>query len=756
EQAKKAYDDAYQIIASNDLLQRSITFVLYVHYAKLYLNQKDYPQVTVFISKARNFAKRHFKVGDPRHARVDVIEVELAIEQKAFGKAETIALEIEEKYQNLAGDKNSRLAMIYNLLGQIMFEQGRWDLSHAYYNDCTLMLCPNLEKEIHPSIKPQTPPLLPPPGTLTSSPRRLITVLYNQALSFNREGSVKKDTLLWTKSAAALNTCIQWIEYSRSALLEPEERSNLTDFRYRVYELAMANAYQLSQASSNPKWSALAFAVAERSRANLLWENLQRDQVQNPTALSKQIVQQQNRLESSIQLARNDWFSAWQVDAQNPQLPTLQNEITRLQLSQDSLKYVISLQYPNYHKLKYRQELPSLKQIQSQLPKAHQLLEYFYTDTVLYLLQIQPNDYQIHRIKLAEDFAQSLQDWQQQLQNPALSSPQSLARLGHQLYQQLFPFALEADTSQSLLIIPDGPLTQLPFELLVREAASPNDYRDIPYLFEQAGVRYAYAAWTLLDKHDLAPTDKYWAGFAPSYQPAVPNALLSIRGPEEAIASLAGAETEVKRIAAQMSGESYMGAQASKKNFLKQAASFKVLHLALHAYILEDRPMYSGLIFGEAATQDTLLLHEIYPLKLQSELTVLSACNTGIGQRQRGEGNLSLAHAFAYAGCPSVVMSLWPVNDQSTQDLMEAFYTALKGGHSKSKALQIARKKYLQEHDLTHPYYWGAFVSIGDDASLSPPLSLPKPMITLIVLALLAGLLYYFVIKRKKNRSSVD
>ncbi|MEL7530230.1 MAG: CHAT domain-containing protein [Bacteroidota bacterium] len=746
-EAEKSYEQAYQILVANHLLERSATFSLYLHQVGLYIHQNQYKKAQKQLALAKTFAERHFSPQDPKNARVDMLASELELAKKDYKRAEAAALRARNHYQQANGNNINRLASTYNMLGQITLAQKQWQKAHQYFQQSI--------SHIYPAYDSQKGAPQPSPQTIIQSPGRLITVLYNQALTYHREGLASGDTLLWIQASEALNTSMAWIAYSRSALQEPEDRSRLTNFRFRVYELAMANAYQLSQASNNPHWQALSLEIAERSRANLLWESLQKDQILNPTALPQSIIKEQNRIESSIHLARNDWFSLWQRDKQHPDLTILQNEVVRLQLSQDSLQYVISRQYPDYHTLKYQQEVPSLDRIQKNLAGDHQLLEYFYTDTVLYLLQIQSTDFHIHRIRLEEDFSNTLSLWQQQLQNPALSSPQSLAEQGYHIFQKLLPFDLDSDSIQSLLIIPDGPLTQLPFELLVREAASPNDYRDIPYLFEQSNIRYAYAAWTLLANKKPQDTDQYWAGFAPSYQVSSTGKLYSSRDAKKQLSSLSGAEAEVRRISQQMPGEYFMGAAASKANFLQQAEAFKVLHLALHAYILEDRPMYSGLIFGEAAKQDTLLLHEIYPLKLQSELTVLSACNTGLGQRQKGEGNLSLAHAFAYAGCPSVVMSLWPVDDQSTQDLMEAFYQALKAGNSKSQSLRIARQKYLAEHDLSHPYYWGAFVSIGDDSPLSSPRSVSNFMIKLLLYLLLAYLLYWIGknIRKKFNRS---
>ncbi|MEM6349117.1 MAG: hypothetical protein AAF927_34845, partial [Bacteroidota bacterium] len=488
EASETSYNQAYQILAENKLLERSATFSLYLHQTRLAIHQQEYEQAQQCLERAQAFAKRNLKAEDHHLNRMYIMEAELAMAQQEYQRAENAAAKAEARFLQLQGNRSNRLAAIYNMLGQIKLEQKQWQAAHEYFARSIDNIFPDNDKAVkdfHPSR-----------GTLVQSAGRLITIFYNQALCYHREGLAKADTALWIQAAEALNRSMEWIAYSRSTLQEPEDRSHLTNFRFRVYELAMANVYQLSQLSNNPYWQALSHEIAERSRANLLWESLQKDQILNPTALPQQIIKEQNRIESSIRLARNDWFSLWQRDEQHPDLPQLQNELIRLQLSQDSLQYVISHDYPDYHNLKYQRDIPSLAQVQGQLAAKQQLLEYFYTDTVLYLLQIEPRDFHFHRIELREDFSSLLTDWQSQLQNPAQSRPQGLAVLGHQIFQQLVPFAWEADSTQSLLIIPDGPLTQLPFELLVREAASPNDYRDIPYLFAGADIHYAYAAWT--------------------------------------------------------------------------------------------------------------------------------------------------------------------------------------------------------------------------------------------------------------------
>ena len=116
------------------------------------------------------------------------------------------------------------------------------------------------------------------------------------------------------------------------------------------------------------------------------------------------------------------------------------------------------------------------------------------------------------------------------------------------------------------------------------------------------------------------------------------------------------------------------------------------------------------------STEDGFLYtHEIYNQSLRAELAVLSACGTGLGKQIRGEGIMSLARAFHYAGCPNIAMSLWQVDDKTTSALMQEFYKQLKAGNPKDEALRQAKLYVLDKHE-SHPYYWAPFVLIGDNA----------------------------------------
>ena len=143
---------------------------------------------------------------------------------------------------------------------------------------------------------------------------------------------------------------------------------------------------------------------------------------------------------------------------------------------------------------------------------------------------------------------------------------------------------------------------------------------------------------------------------------------------------------------------------------------YNILHLAMHAIANDSISNRSALYFAPTHQgNDDLLSSEIYNLRLNALLVVLSACNTGDGKHVSGEGIMSLAHAFRFAGCRNIVTSLWQVDDESAGIIMKSFYKHLKRGVGKDEALRLSRIDYLSKSGKSHPFFWSSFVLIGDD-----------------------------------------
>jgi len=205
--------------------------------------------------------------------------------------------------------------------------------------------------------------------------------------------------------------------------------------------------------------------------------------------------------------------------------------------------------------------------------------------------------------------------------------------------------------------------------------------------------------------------------------------LLALGNPTiaEPLAVLHFAEREAEAVADLYATQPFVGADASESVVWLQAANAGILHLAAHGAYNAYNPLFSAIyLAGDAENDGRLEVHEIYGLDLTAatDLVVLSACQTQIGEVSAGDEVVGLSRAFLYAGTPSVIASLWNVDDEATALLMERFYTHLRAGLSKGEALRQAQIDVRDEYP--HPYYWAAFVLTGDAGDVTGDVA-PEP-----------------------------
>lgn len=169
--------------------------------------------------------------------------------------------------------------------------------------------------------------------------------------------------------------------------------------------------------------------------------------------------------------------------------------------------------------------------------------------------------------------------------------------------------------------------------------------------------------------------------------------------------------------------EIYLYSDATESKVKSISSEAKILHFATHAKIDDEKPMLSKLILrpDNSNNEDGFLFtYEIYNMKISADLVVLSACNTGTGKLTKSEGIMSLARGFKYAGCPSIILGLWSIDDKSTASIMKNFYTHLIQGESISSSLRHAKIKYISDSisELAAPFYWAGLTQIGRDGNI--------------------------------------
>lgn len=399
--------------------------------------------------------------------------------------------------------------------------------------------------------------------------------------------------------------------------------------------------------------------------------------------------------------------------------------------------------YPDYFRLKYQLETSSLEKTQRLLSPQQTLLEYFTGDSSIFVFLVQHQGSQV--IEIPRDFP--LNNWVQSFREgisgyhaaaaEQKTSPhyqktvRQYADVAQKLYEKLLA-PLAGSLTTEIIIVPGDGLSNLPFEALL--SATPKDltnFNTYPFLLRSHTVQYAYSATMLhqmTDRQHPQATAGGLLAFAPFFEEDTSS--LALRLDRDGairlgLSALPFSGEEVIRAKKRFEGQSAVltGKMASKQKFLELAAKYKVLHLATHGKANHLAGDFSYLAFApqdENSENSLLSVGDLYNLPLNADLVLLSACETGIGEQQRGEGVVSLARAFAYAGAKSIVASLWSVNDKSTMQLMDSFYAGIKSGKQKNMALANAKLQYLEKNpgQASHPFFWAAFVAVGDMAPI--------------------------------------
>jgi len=294
---------------------------------------------------------------------------------------------------------------------------------------------------------------------------------------------------------------------------------------------------------------------------------------------------------------------------------------------------------------------------------------------------------------------------------------------------------------KELFIIPDGPLYALNFEALTKEETG-------NYLIEDYTISYLLSATTSLLYRNLSGNGRN--GGVLAMAPGFEHNENQTGSGEKFIRQPFAMET-AEVIGNLFSGQSLLAAQATEDRFKQEAAQHRIIHLGTHTEINTTSPMLSRLILARSENEDGYLhAYEIYNLPLRAELAVLTACETGVGKESSSEGVLSMAHGFAYAGCPSLVMSLWEIDEKTSAQIIETFYENLAEGMAKNEALRQAKLTYLKtaNGELKNPYYWSGLVLFGNAAPVES--SSDDWWIALSLL----GILFLILIARRIRKTS--
>jgi len=206
-------------------------------------------------------------------------------------------------------------------------------------------------------------------------------------------------------------------------------------------------------------------------------------------------------------------------------------------------------------------------------------------------------------------------------------------------------------------------------------------------------------------------------------------------------------------------GTSFLKENATENVFKNSTKEHKIIHIGTHAESNNISPELSRLIFAknifemQSDEDNSLYTYEIYNCNLASNLTILTACETGKPTYQSRVGMISLAHAFNYVGSESLLTSLWKIDEQSSVTIVESFYKYLMKNLSKDEALRRAKLDYIAaaEGRIANPQYWAGLIIMGDVSPVElDSRSLRYLFILGIVIIFIAGLFIFSKISRSR------
>jgi CHAT domain-containing protein len=546
------------------------------------------------------------------------------------------------------------------------------------------------------------------------------------------ETSMKESMILGDEKSAAANRqkaidalkkSVDQIEGLRGNFTNKEFFDSFLKDKNPVYKKLIS---LLKQAGNNAE----ALQYIERSKAKMSNDVLNANKIQvTDKTQQKQLdkiqeLQKQNE-ELQKQLAEEKAKPADKQDVSK--IDNLSKTLTQSQGDFNALMIDLETKYPNIYQV-IKVDPIQLADIQKQLADDVVLLEYFPADDALYIFMITKEKIEAKSVpvtnttidSLVNKFRYYISDVTSLMKRGRFDTKMANWKPGgdQRFYErhskpmrdimvQLYDYLIlpvwdniKSDKYTTVTVIPAASLYYVPFQCLATETQD----GDIKFLIEKKSVNYLTAA-TLMD--------------LVSKKKSKPISNVLVFGNPDG--SLPGAEEEAKVIQASYSNAKLFKNQDATKDKAKElAGTTDIVHFATHGFLSSDEPQKSFLLMAPNATKnedDKLTISEILrlPLKDANQLIVLSACNTSMGKSATGVELISLSRAFAVAGSPTTVATLWPVDDESTKIIMINFYDGLKKGITKAEAMRQAQIALIKKGDFhIHPFFWAPYVMIGN------------------------------------------
>ncbi len=561
------------------------------------------------------------------------------------------------------------------------------------------------------------------------------------------------------QSEAALTQyeqAIDTIEKLRANLQDKTDKLAFISDKLYVYDEFITLLQALHQEHPNQGYDRKALEIFERKQGRIFLEEIGKSGATRFGRLPETITQQERSLTEQYSTTQTDLVAARNkplLEQDQARIKTFTQQLATLTAEQTNLQNYIQQHYPDYYALKYPQPA-SVTALQNEvLQPDERLLIYAVMAHQTILWVVGPQQLAIFTLPLGEDKLRELVAY---IRDVIINRLPEFVEESEPLYQLLLPEPVRPLLAQAhtLYVVPTGPLYMLPFETLVTHTTEEN----IPhYLVEKYSISYLSSASLLKilrevqSRRQIQPNKKLLAFADPAYSSCQENTTTSrtvarartvsqvrtkaYRDVLGAVCfpSLPETAAEANAIAALFNStdnDLYLGKAANLKtlfqlNQANQLSDYRYVLFATHGLLPYevDGLAQAALVLSHPETEGYLTTAKAFRLQLNADFINLSACNTGGGEKIKGEGVMGLTRAFMYAGTSAIGVTLWSVESSSAENMSVGIFENLTQGHKAAEALRQIKLKMISgkanQPYYRHPFYWAPFVVYGDSSALA-------------------------------------
>ena len=584
---------------------------------------------------------------------------------------------------------------------------------------------------------------------------------------FNRESA----RVHYQAALETIELATELVHQIRTGYVSEDSRFFLAENQDETFIDAVNIAYKLYRLTDEQQYAEKGFEFTEKSKSASFLAAVKDSRAKEFGGIPDSLLNQEDNLKRYISTYREMVFEEKQTgDPDSARLSLYNSKIFQLNEQYQQLIHHFEDSFPNYYSFKYENEVVDIDEVKRNISEKEALVEYLIEEPSddqdigkIFKFIITHDEIQFVSNTVEADFVEDIEYLHGFLTSSnylytGLDEYKGYVKAAYNLYSTLLDSDSDILEGKKLIVVPDDKLSYIPFDAMLTSESDTNklNFRTLPYLVKDYSVSYTYSATLLFNYFENEKkAKKDLLAFAPVYTgTGILNENVNGDSLRNTLLPIPAAYQEVNLIGKYISTDKFIDSLAQERIFKELASEYDILHLAMHTIINDTLPMFSKLAFSSPDPDDPedgwLNTNEIYTMDLNARMAVLSACNTGSGKLQKGEGVMSLARGFLYAGCPSIVMTLWEVEDESGANIMSDFYRLLSKGKSKNEALRLAKLAHIEHADplKAHPHYWLGYVAVGNH----DPLYFSKDIYFILVVFGLFVLLLADQLYRKRAR----